>query len=475
MRILPGAPMEFANETPTSQHLAQFLVNQPDFLPQAMTAFDRDATAFSSLLARQNKYQGKLAINPNNKGYKVVGSRKVMWHIKGNSERKITFTRDAEVINASYPGQYQTIIKVYTDTNWASPKEVLGLADDHRSQLYIATDNLPEEVGQNEWCYTTKVNTNVYEDYINPKLLKKSMEANILYTQYEELSQTAQEKYTFDESAYTYMTIQRMKWSMSGTAEALKTGVVWMEHNGVNMWATKAQMEMMARAARYRENQMLFGKSTVAPDGRIVMKTIEGFEVCAGDGLTNQGDGAWRMPYNDFSLGVMEDIMTNVRVTSGSDGPVVAAICGARQAGLFQKIMKQQAGIDPKVVEMNGTGKGINMDYDYYKWNGVKFILTVVPWFDNPNMASVVGEDGIRNFSKRMLFVNLGDASIGEPNVELLALGNRNWIEGEINGMNKGGDNMSNSVDGMSHHVLFESGAALKDIHGIGELYVPFK
>ena len=71
------------------------------------------------------------------------------------------------------------------------------------------------------------------------------MEANILYNQYEEMSETAYEKYTFDEKAYTYLTIQRLKWSISGSAEEYKANAVWMQHNGVNMWITKAQMEML--------------------------------------------------------------------------------------------------------------------------------------------------------------------------------------------------------------------------------------
>ena len=36
----------------------------------------------------------------------------------------------------------------------------------------------------------------------------------------------------------------------------------------------------------------------------------------------------------------------------------------------------------------------------------------------------------------------------------------------------KGGD-MANSVDGMHHHALFETGVALKDRNGIAELYTP--
>lgn len=470
MRILPGNAKQYANETTTSQHLGKFLVSNPEWLPNVFTMFDKQFTAFTSLLTRRNMYEGSLALKPNTKGYKVVGNRKVMWNVKGMPERKITFVRDAEFVGSSYPGQYQTIIKIFCDSNWLSPKETIGLADDHRTQLYAASDQLPEEVSLNCFAYKMKLVTNNPADYCDPALLKAGMEANILYTMYEEMSQTAQEKYTFDESASTHMTIQRLKWSMSGTAQEMKANAIWMEHNGVSMWATKAQLEALQRAAMYRENQAMFGKSTVAPDGRIIMKTIEGFEVMAGDGVVNQGDGAWRLPYNDLSTRVLDNIMTNVRTYSSSEGTEIALICGNKFNQDFQQLMIGKAGIDPKIVEMSGTGKGINMDYSYYNFGGVKIIPTVVPFFDSPYRASLLDANGIKQSSKRAIFVSLGNVGINEPNIELLALGNRDWLEGEINGINKGGQ-MSNSIDGMSHHILWETGIACRDIDGIAELY----
>ena len=159
MRILPGAPREFANETPTTAHMSNYLISYPEMLPQVFTAFDMEISAFSSLLARRNMYSGPLALKPesNRNGYKIVGNRKVMWNVKGFSERKIRFVKDAVV--SGNAGQYQTIIYIYTDSNWASPKDVLGLADDNRSQLYIAEDRLPEQVEQGCWEYRCKVNT----------------------------------------------------------------------------------------------------------------------------------------------------------------------------------------------------------------------------------------------------------------------------------------------------------------------------
>ena len=84
MRVLPGAPREFANETPTTAHLSNYLVTYPEMLPHVFTAWDEQVSAFTSLLARRNMYSGPLALKPENQrgGYRIVGSRRVQWHVK---------------------------------------------------------------------------------------------------------------------------------------------------------------------------------------------------------------------------------------------------------------------------------------------------------------------------------------------------------------------------------------------------------
>jgi hypothetical protein len=192
MRILPGTPKEFANETPTSLHMGKFMVSNPEILPTITTLFDKNISAFSSLLARRNMMSGKLTdpLNPKNKNYKTVGNRKVMWNVKGYPDRKariigyggVGFKCDA---SPSEPGKYQTIIDVYLDTNWFSPREVIELAD-NRSQLFIYDSKLPEEVEGGVWRYRMKVNTNENGDFINPNLLSIGMEMSVSHNQYEE-------------------------------------------------------------------------------------------------------------------------------------------------------------------------------------------------------------------------------------------------------------------------------------------------
>lgn len=480
MRILPGTPKEFSNQTPTTKHMSQYLISAPEILPQVMTIFDKNISAFTSLLARRNMFSGKLAdpLNPKNAKYKVVGNRKVMWKVKGYPERKgriIGFNGVGFNCPAfpNQPGRNQTLFDIYIDTDWFSPRDVLELADNY-TQLYVADNLLPEEVEGGVFKYRVKVNTNNASDFVNPNLLAVGQEISVSHTQFEEMSETAYEKYTFDESAHTHMTIQRLKWSISGSAEAYRPNAVWIEHNGATMWIDHAQLQMLERAALYRERQLLNGRSTVTADDKVVLRTVEGFQVMAGDGMLNQGDGAWRLPYNVLTTRTIENIMENISIYTSTWGTEVAVICGMQWYKNFARLMKEEAGIDPKTVEIAGAGKGINLDYEYFTFGGVKIIPTVVPWFDSPMRASTYGPDGTRNSSHNAIFVSLGDVSVNDPAVELLALGDRAWKEGDVQGINKGGD-MANSVDGRHHHVLWETGIALKDVNGIAEMYRPVR
>lgn len=476
MRIIPGTPKEFANETPTTHHLGKFLVSNPEVLPHVTTLFESDTTAFSSLLARRNMLNTKIGVDPSTSRYRVVGNRKVTWKVKGYPERKVRiiglggvgFKCDAY---PTQPGKYQTVIEVYADSNWISPREIVELAD-NQTQVYNFDSKVPEEVEAGVWLYRFKVVTNDPTEFVNPTLLGIGMEMSVLHTAYEEASETAYEKYTFDESAYAHMTIQRLKWSITGSADEYKANAVWMEHNGAKVWATNAQIEMLKRASLYRERQILFGKSTVTADDKIILKTVEGFEVMNGDGLLNQGDGAWRQPYNELTIKTLENILENIQLYGGQWGMEVAIACGRQFYSKFSNLMRSVAGIDPKVVEGTGSKKGIDLDYEYFKFGGVKLIPTMIPWMDSPMRASLIGIDGTRNNSHNAIFLAMGEIESGNPTIELLQLGKRGWLEGEVNGINKGGD-MANSVDARHHHVLWETGVALKDINGMAELYRP--
>jgi len=446
MRILPGPPQGYANETTTSNHLIRHAVNMPTFLAK-VPALHPEETPFTSLLSKRGNIFGsndwtKVA----EKGYKQVGSKEVRWSIKGSNKRLMNIVRDS--VCEEYPdepGKNQSVIHMYLDTNWASPRDVCELAD-NRTLLWNYVDDLPREVEAGVWHYKFKLVTGVREESVDPALLRVGQDMGVAYNMYEELSQTAS---------------------------------IWIEHNGVPMWITHQELEMMKRWAEYREYQLIFGKGTVSETGKTIA-TLENsnIEVTAGDGLLNQGDGIWKMPYQKLTTSVLESMMNNLMVSSSyrHQDTAVAVVCGRSYYNAFIKIMKDVAGHDPKVVvQTKGGGKAIDMDYEYYKWSGVKFFP--IPWkfFDDINRPGRRYTDqlGNRLESHRAIFVSLGDIAPDQPAVELLALGDRQFKKGSVYGINRGGEGMSNSIDGEHTHILSETGIANRDLDGIAEMYIP--
>jgi hypothetical protein len=477
MRLMIKPPQGIANETMMSYHFSRFAINQPEILAQAATLFKDESTPFSSLLAGRGSIAGTKDLL--NKGYKQVGSREVRWSIEGLNNRIGNIVKD--FVCEAYPnepGKNQSIIKVYLDTNWFSPRDVMELAD-RKTLIYFFSDDRGKQKGANIWEYKAKIVTNVKADYVNPELLKVGMDMGVAYNMYEEASETAYEKYSFHESTGTHMTIMRMKWSMSGTAEALKTNnQIWIEHNGGMSWVTYAEMEMLRRFAEQRERYLIDGRSTVDQEGRTIMTLETGIEVTSGDGMMNQGDGVWKMPYNgNPNPEMLNTVLMNMKLASNMKTQTtdVAVVGGNAFIRGFQKSMHSIAGVDPKVVKEGSGSKGIDMDYEYYKFGGIRLFPVWHRYFDRKDRPGqhITDQYGNSLESHRAIFVSMGDMELGKPQIELLALGSRGFIMGSVNGINKGGA-MANSVDARHDHVLAEFGIANKDINGVAELYMPY-
>ncbi len=485
MKFINGYPKELANQTLTSRELMKYAIAEPEFLPQVATLFSNQYTAFTSLLANKGLISGNLYsdANPKSKNYRVVGNRKVMWPVSGQKLRKgkiVTGPDGATFVDSfnqtTEPGKGGAPVKVYIDTDWFSPMDVLEL-DDRRTQVHYSSLRLPDEVAPHVFEITIKLVGKDKSAYIPPSLLEEGKEIGWLYTAFKELSETGYEKYTFNDTAYCYMTIQRMKWSISGTAEEMRPNQVWVEHNGEKLVTTYQDIEMLERWSIARENQIIFGKGTVDEKDNIYLKDMENKDIIIGDGLLEQGEGSFRMPYNGLNKKVLHNVMKNMQLFSNNEGVTeVAVLAGQDAMWDFHDLMVPLilgSGSGNKVIEGEGSSKGINLDVEYYQYANVRFIPVWYRFFDNPSRPQSLSINGRNPESSRMIFVSLGNTGYNQPNVELLALGKRSFIRGEVNGMNKGGE-MANSVDGRHVQVISETGIALKNPEGLAELFVPY-
>lgn len=463
MRYLPGYAPTMSNESISSFHLIKHMVNNPDILPTAFSLFQDEETPISSILNMKKMKTKGLAEGMRTGKYRVVSSNHVQYAIESSDIRKIRFKKNSSGVTyeslayPTKPGFNQTPFYIYLDSNWAGPKEILEL-DDNDTQLYIYDDNLPVEIESGVWRYEVKLVTNDKTEYVTSTKMADNSECMCVQTAYEhDFSETGVEKYTFHGWGHTYLTLQRVKYSYSGTAEAMKADKMWTIHNGQKSFLTHAENEMMKRAAKYHEYNVVFGKGTVTADGETLLHDKKGREIMAGSGIVYQGDGAYEYPYNRWSKKFLKSIMKDIDLRVGREGKMECMLVGGQEVTSgFSEVMREYGITLNQNIVGEGSEKGINDSYSFYEFDGIKVIVNRWRFLDGVSRPTKYLSDGTRKASFDGYFVPLGKTSGGDDQIELVQL--RAPKMGSVNGINKGGDQMATSVDGSSVHFLFQTG-----------------
>ena len=462
MRYLPGQPADIANESISSRNLLDAAVANADILPTIYTLWEGSETPLSSILALKGLKTKGLFDGFSGKSMRVVKSNHVQYAIKSSDKRKLYFKADSKGVvwscpsYPSYPGKNNSSIFVNLDSNWAGHKEIIVL-DDNRTHLYIVNTTVPEE-SDGVFVYETKLVTGNRDEYVNTDCLVEGAESTTTMTMYEhDWSETGVEKYTFDGWGHAYMTLQRMKYSYSGTAEAMQADKLWVTHNGHASFLTYAENQMMKRAAEYHEYALINGKGTVAMDGEVLMHDKQGREILAGDGILQQNEGAYEYPYNSWSLPFLENIMTDADIRADKNGMLELAFFTSRaNMNAFGRMMRENGFVTQNNnVEGSGAEKGVNNTYKYYELGNVRVIFKEYPWLDSPARPNKWLDDGTKLGQYDGFFVPLGLTEGGDPQIQLVQL--RPPKSGHVDGINVGGA-MATSVDGSHKHILWQTG-----------------
>jgi len=469
MRLAPGGPQTVAQESITGRMLIDFGVNEPDFMPTVFRLFQDDESTITSILDIKGLKTQNINYSTNDGSYRTVGSNHVQFAIDNSDVRKIHLRANAlgltykDDANATEIGRNQTPFYIWVDTNWAGYKEIIELAD-NRTLLYILQD--PEEDSNDTWKLKVKVWTNIIANHVDVTLLEEGREAAAVMTAHEhEFSERGVEKYTFAGFGNSYLTLQRFKYSYSGTAKAMqKNGKVtgrWAVHNGQKLFIEEAQIKMMKRAAEYLEYQVIFGKSTVTTDtNKVILRDDNGREVMAGSGIMYSGDGPIDMPYKGWTKGFINSMLTNIDsyITRGSDGNrefvVVTSPTSTRD---FHRCLREDFGLTMNNnIVGDGASKGIIDSYSFYEIDGLRLIIKRSPWFTQQRRPGMPLSDGTYTNEWDGLVVPLGLSIGGNRNgIELIQL--RPASRGTVAGIDAGG-NIASSVDGSQEHILFQNG-----------------
>ena len=463
MRYLPGYNPTIANESISSFHLIQQMVNEPDTIPTIFSLYKDRETPLSSILNMKGMKTKGLMENMMQGKYRVVGSNHVQYAIEATDLRKMHFKANSagktfeSAIYSTEPGYKQSAFYVYLDSNWASPKEVLEL-DDNQTQLFIYDEQDPIETEPGVWRYEVKVKTSEFEDYVLAELMREGAECMPVQTAYEhDFSETGSEKYTFPTWGHAYLNLQRVKYSYSGTAQVMKESKKWAVHNGNKGFLTAAEDMMMERAARYHEYSTIFGRGTVTVDGKTILHDKRGREIMQGDGILNQGDGAYEFPYNTFNKKFLKSVMKDIDLRSGNDGVMECVLVGGKEVTSgFSEVMRDYGITLNQNIVGEGADKGINDSYSYYEFDGIRVVVQRWSYLDGNRRPTKRLSDGSNKSSFDGFFVPLGKTAGGDNQVELVQL--RRPTMGTLSGINEGGNAMSTSVDGSSVHMLFQTG-----------------
>ena len=475
LRFLPGQPPDIAGEAITSYSLVRNAIANPDLLPLVWQLFKDEEAPLSALLGMKGLYTKGLRDNSTMGGYRVVKSNHVMFAIKNTDRRKLHFVPNANGVtyvddaNAATGkiGYGKVPFYIWLNSNWARPNEIIELSD-NTTQLFIYNEEEPK-YDNGAYRYEVVLHSNNREDYLDPELLAANAEAGVGMTAYEhDFSETGSQKYTFDTWGHAYMTLQRVMMSISGTAEAMGESKEWhmfQSSKGKNAptYVSYAEKEMLRRIAEYHEYQVLFGKGSVDIDGNVVLHNKRGREIMTGDGILNQGEGAYEYPMNgEWVLKFLENVMMDVDIRSGEDGlKEVVFGMGLQSLNSFNRMMRKEGFVTQNNnVEGTGANKGVINTYGYYEMNNVRVIPKHIRWMDDPGRPSKWLSDGTRKSSWDCIAIPIGNMPGGDRMIELVQL--RPMVQGTVNGMNKGGDGMATSVDGKHTHVLIQSGVVFR-------------
>jgi len=456
MRYLQGQPTDIAHESITSYSLMSMAIADPDIIP---TVFELHKDSYSPITAILNSKGMKsrgLFDNMRSNNYTVVKSNVVQYPIKNSPHRKSRIVRFVSDAFPTQPGFRQTPFQLVLDNNWPGPNEVIELAD-NMTKLFVYSDQIPTEVVDG-FLYDVKLVTKDRERFVDPALLAADMECSATYTMHpQDFSETGTEKYTLDGWGRAYMTLQRLKYSYSGTAAAMQEGKLWTTHKGQKTYLTHAEDEMFRRAARYHEYAIVFGEGTVAIDGEVMLKDSKGREIMSGDGLIHANEGAYEYPYTAWTMPFLENLLSDIDIRSGRDGKKEVLLVGGKQCtNGFSRLMSANGfRTQNNNVVGDGSEKGVVNDYSFYEFGGVRIILENYRYFDADDRPSMYLPDGTKKSSYDGLILPLGLDENGNNQIELIQL--RPMKKGSVSGIDKGGE-MATSIDGTNTHILFQTG-----------------
>ncbi len=471
-RLTPGPMTTVAQESISSRLLIDHGIVEPDFFPTVMSMYP-ELTPFTALLDAKGFKTKGLNMGSNymidGGNYRTVSSNHIQYRLENSDVRREHFTVNStgltflDAASSTYPGQDKRGFYIYLDSNWIGSGDVALMADG-TTQLYFSTDG--EEVSGGAWEYKVKVDGKNTDEYADPELMMEGDEIMLATTKFtHDFSVGGNERHTFGGFGDAYLTLQRFKYSWSGTAKAMDSNKNvtgrFVQHGGNTKdkaFLPKADEEMMKFVSKANEFALFEGKGTIHDTTKKVTLTdAKNAEIVSGDGVLYAGDGPIEFPLNDgWTKQSIEAFLTDADsyIRPDEQGNTELALFRHPVSyNSFQGAMRDMGvTIDSNIVGV-GNDKLINNTYKGYSLGGLTILAH--KWRGLEGRPGKVLADGTKTNEWDAVGIPLGLTAGGARGIQLVQL--RGMIEGTVQGIDAGG-NIATEIDGSSKHVLLQNG-----------------
>lgn len=199
----------------------------------------------------------------------------------------------------------------------------------------------------------------------------------------------------------------------------------------VNMWMHNVQWELEQQWSEYKNNALAFSRSNRNLNGEYLNIGKSGEVIRMGAGLYEQMEVSNTLPYNTFSLKLIEDALYELSAAKlGMEERTFVIKTGERGAIQFHKAVldtvsgwttfqmnADQLSMVRKVqspLHENALSAGFQF-VEFQAPNGVKVKIDVDPYYDNPVRNKIMHPNGGPAFSYRYDIFDIGN--MDQPNI----------------------------------------------------------
>jgi hypothetical protein len=252
----------------------------------------------------------------------------------------------------------------------------------------------------------------------------------------------------------------------------------------VNMWMHEVQWQLEQQWNNYKNNVLAFGRSNRNRNGEYLNIGKSGEVIRMGAGLYEQMEVSNTLPYNTFSLKLIEDALYELSAAKlGFNERTFVIKTGERGAIQFHKaVLDTVSGWAAFQLQGDGVNlvrkansplheNALSAGFQFVEFqapNGVKVKIDVDPYYDDPVRNKIMHPNGGPAFSYRYDIFDIG--TMDQPNIFKVAVkgqngdytsyewGLRNPFTGQM-----GNPYMSHDEDSATIHKMTTTGVCVLD------------